>query len=117
MTEDDFYEVLAAEVSEAEEMLAEHRRTWHGVPDVYLLMDDVRSLAMRWFDEGTAEPLRRLFSLVKRGLTQGDELLVDAVRSGFVGYTPPWDPALASYVATWPPALRAEADSQTAEWT
>jgi len=49
------------------------------------------------------------------GLREGDERVENAVAVSFVEDTPWWDPDRSAFIASWSPALRAEAERWRSE--
>jgi hypothetical protein len=84
--------------------------------DEFVLMGLLRDHAVVLFGQGRTAELDRLLTLVDHALSHGDEELADAVIGDFIATTPPWDPEMDAFVATWPVHLRAQASVETARF-
>ena len=116
MEADDFVDLLLGTVPEAGDLYREHLEDNFGEVLLHLLMADVRRLTAHAFEAGKEDLLRRCLTVVERALLEGDEDLENAVAVSFVEDTGWWDPEVQPFMATWPTALRAEADRQ-AGWS
>jgi hypothetical protein len=68
--------------------------------------------AIATFEHGDVELLRSLLAVIDAGLREGDEYVENAVSVSFVENVGWWEPEIQPFLATWPPALQAEADRQ-----
>ena len=103
---------LIARVPESASRVDEHLADFEGEVLVHLLTDELRRLAIAWFDEGQREPLSRLLAVMARGMREGDDYVVNAVAVSFVEDTCVMDPAMQPFINSWPAALREEAETQ-----
>jgi hypothetical protein len=111
MTKDAFAGRLAAEVPEAEPVLAEQLSDF---PELllHLLMGDLTRLCEDAWSAGEHDMLQRCLRVLDDALLQGDEYVNNAVAVSFVEDSRWWDPANEEYISSWPEGLRAEVEAQ-----
>jgi hypothetical protein len=112
MTQSDFVASLVAAVPDTQPIVDEHLRDYDGSVLLHLLVADVRRFAIASFEQGETERLRRLLAFVDGALRDGDEAVQNAIAVSFVEDTGWWDPAMQTFIATWPDGLRVEAERQ-----
>lgn len=110
MTKEQFVADLVRECPEALPLVDEHVRD-HGEILLHLVAADVLRLATAMFNAGATEALNRCLGVVAAGLTDGDAYVQNAISVSFVEDTPWWDEQMATFMAAWPEALRAEAET------
>jgi hypothetical protein len=79
---------------------------------LHVLVADLLRFCIRAFDGGRREELGRCLTVMSEGLIDGDEAVENAVAVSFVEDAEWWDPAKGPFMATWPLALRTEAERQ-----
>jgi hypothetical protein len=112
MTPDEFVTGLLAAVPEARDLVDEHVADHCGEMLLHLLMADVERLCRAAFVRGDHDLSSRCLTYVASALTQGDDLVWNAVAVSFVENAGPWDASAAAYISSWPSALQVEADRQ-----
>src|SRR3954451_11308068 len=117
ITGDSLAQRLATEVPQARTVVDDHVRRWGYAGDPYLLMDDIQAVALAMYRDGSRESLARLLAVLADGPVDGDFDVRAAIRNEFIGYLPPWTSEMKPFVATWPPALREEANLITQHMT
>ncbi|HET8930029.1 MAG TPA: hypothetical protein VFN21_05165, partial [Acidimicrobiales bacterium] len=110
----DFVEVLLARVPELRAMFDEHL-AYHDEILLHVFVAEVRDVAIDAFDNGERDLSNRISVVFDAGLRDGDETVENAVAVSFVEDTPWWSPDRADFIASWPAALRAEADRWRSE--
>jgi hypothetical protein len=110
MTKEQFVDDLTRRCPEARPLVDEHVHD-HGEILLHLVAADVLRLATAMFNAGATEELHRCLGVVATGLTDGDEYVQNAISVSFVEDTPWWDEHMAPFMAAWPEALRAEAET------
>jgi hypothetical protein len=111
MTADEFVQRLV-EVGEVRAILEEHLADNEGELLLHPFVDRVRDLAIASFDTGDRALSDRIVAVFDSGLREGDDRVENAVSVSFVEDTPWWDADRQAFIASWPPALRAEAERQ-----
>jgi hypothetical protein len=115
MSADRFAERLVAEVPEAEAVVAEHLEDNDELL-LHVLMYNLVQLCEAAWAAANHDVLRRCLALLNDALLDGDEYVKNAVAVSFVEDSCWYEPANQEYIATWPPALQAEVESQRAWW-
>jgi hypothetical protein len=113
MTLEELLDALLRQVPEARGVVDQHLAQLPG-GDEFVLLGLLRRRALELFEADRLDALDRLLALVDRALADGDDELAEAVVTDFISGTPPWDPAMEPFVATWPVQLRAQAAVETA---
>jgi hypothetical protein len=113
LTTGEFVAHLVETCPELRPCLEEHLRD-NGEVLLHLLVADVLRFAISKFEESSEDDLARCLAAVATGLTDGDERVENAVAVSFVEDTGWWDDTMAPFIATWPEALKAEAQRQRA---
>ena len=78
----------------------------------HLLVADLRRRAEQLHAEGDLDRLAALLEILNTALRDGDEYLKDAVEISFVEDSNLWEPSARTFLATWPQALKDEAELQ-----
>lgn len=112
LTASEFVTALTAEVPEAQTTLVEHLADHEGEVLMHLLAGDLRLLALGWFRVGRTAALRRLLSVLERGLREGDEYVENAVAVSFVEDLGWWEPEMQPFIEVLPEGLLAEVARQ-----
>jgi hypothetical protein len=115
MTLEELIEALRRDLPESDLVVEQHLQDLPG-GDEFVLMGALRDHALVLFADEDHDVLDRLLALVDDALASGDEDLADAVTADFVAASAPWEPEMASFVATWPVHLRAQAAIETARF-
>lgn len=111
MTAEDLLAALAREVPEVQPVVREHLKDNDELL-LHLLTDDLRRFAIEAFDSGRTEVLERLLALLDRAFVHGDNYVTNAIAVSFVEDTGGWDPAMQTFIDSWPPGLKDEARRQ-----
>ena len=110
ITKERFIDDLVRECPEARPVVEEHLQD-HGEILLHLVAADVLRLAIAMFNAGETEALNLCLGVVATGLTDGDEYVQNAISVSFVEDTPWWDEQMFPFMAAWPDALQAEAET------
>lgn len=110
----DFIRQLLREAPELRPILDEHVADNDEVL-LHVFVARVRDFAIEAFEGTDRELSNRIASVFDAGLRHGDEHVENAVAVSFVEDTPWWSPDRAEFIASWPPALRAEAQRWRSE--
>jgi hypothetical protein len=110
MTKERFIDDLVRECPEARPVVEEHLQD-HGEILLHLVAADLLRLAVAMFEADETDALNRCLGVVATGLTDGDEYVQNAISVSFVEDTPWWDEKMFPFMAVWPEALQAEAES------
>jgi hypothetical protein len=103
---------LVSEVPEFEPTVREHVETYDSLLPHVLFGDFTRFVVAAWQD-GNLELVGRCMDFLERALAGGDPGLHDLVAASFVENVGVWEPGMAPFVETWPPALRMVAERQS----
>jgi hypothetical protein len=112
ITVDEFVSLLTESCPEMAPIVAEHLDDHDEEVLLHLLVAPVRRFSMERFEADDADVLARCLNVVARGLTDGDEYVVNAVAVSFVEDTGWWDQSMRPFIAKWPTALQEEAERQ-----
>lgn len=96
---------------EASAFVAEHLDDNDGQVLLHLLVADLRRLAVDGWRHNE-DVASRCLALLEAALTSGDARVQNAVAVSFVEDVGWWDTDVQPFLATWPPALAAEAERQ-----
>ena len=78
----------------------------------HLLFGDLTLFVLKAQDDGDDEIVRRALAFLDGALREGDDAVQNLVGVSFVENVGPWDPNQAAFIASWPEALRLEAEQQ-----
>lgn len=78
----------------------------------HLLFGDLTRFVLKRHDDGDDEFVRRALAFLDSALRDGDDRVQNLVEVSFVENVGPWDPSQAAFIASWPEALRLEAEQQ-----
>lgn len=112
MTEREFVARLSTVCPETQPIVDEHLADFDNEILLHVLIADVRRFAIASFEGEHIELLKRCLDVVDTGMSDGDDYVRNAIGVSFVEDTPLWDAEMRPYVATWPAALRDEAERQ-----
>ncbi|MDQ2755690.1 MAG: hypothetical protein M3Y71_03875 [Actinomycetota bacterium] len=103
----DFVGQLLASVPEAEPVVREHFDDNDELL-LHLLMADLLRVAVRLFHAEELEVEQRLLHFIDFALRQGDAAVQNAVQFSFVEHAGAVTEETSTFLASWPPGLRAE---------
>ena len=78
----------------------------------HVLFGDLTRFVLKANDDGDDELVRRALAFLDGVLREGDDGVQNLVGVSFVENVGPWDPTQAAFIASWPEALRLEAEQQ-----
>lgn len=84
VTTERFLARLETELPQASSLVGVHRRLGNGVPNVLLLVSDLRDVAVAWFHHGDHGLLECLLGILSDTANNGDLAMTNAVEIGFV---------------------------------
>jgi len=108
LTREAWPDALVASVLEAADLVA---KNFHddGVL-LHVLMGDVTRFVEAAYAAGDLPLVSRCLNFLDVSLRHGDADVQNAVSVSFVENVGPWDAAKAAFIATWPDALRQDAE-------
>lgn len=106
MTTEEVVSRLVDSCPETQPIVDEHLEDFDNEILLHLLIVDVRRFAIAAFEAGSLEVLTTCLGVVATGMSDGDDDVQNAIGVSFVEDTLPCDPAMQSYIATWPEALQ-----------
>lgn len=83
-----------------------------GHPLLHVLLGDVARYCVEAFRAGRREDLTQCLAYLDAALTEGEADVEEAVCVSFVENVGPWEPEMQPFIASWPEALRDEAEQQ-----
>lgn len=90
--------------------------TFYGELLPHVLFGDLTRFVISAHERGDLDIERRSLVVLDLAFRDGDESVQNIVAVSFVENVGPWDPARATFIATWPEALRIEAERQR-DWS
>ena len=111
MSTDEFVQEFLRVAPEVRPILEEHLADYDELL-LHVFVAWVREAAITAFETGDRDLSDRLISVFDSGLRLGDDEVENAVAVSFVEDTPWWDADRQTFIATWPAALREEAERQ-----
>jgi hypothetical protein len=78
----------------------------------HVLFGDLTRFVVKSHDDGDDELVRRALAFLDAALREGDDGVQNLVGVSFVENIGVWDPNQADFIASWPEALRLEAQHQ-----
>ncbi|MEV0091671.1 hypothetical protein [Streptomyces sp. NPDC050738] len=106
---------LVDAVPELYEDLLLHLYNEHEVLTHVFFALDVTPFVINAWREGRSELTARCLEFLERAMTCDDPDTRSVVGTSFVYQVGPWDPRMAAFIRTWPPALLRNADLQAPE--
>jgi hypothetical protein len=78
----------------------------------HVLFGDLTLFVLDAQVRGEDDLVRRALAFLDYALREGDDMVQNLVGVSFVENVGPWDPDQARFIASWPDALRVEAETQ-----
>lgn len=78
----------------------------------HLLVGDLTRFVLDARRRGKDDLVQRALAFLDDALRNGDDMVANLVCVSFVENVSPWDPDQAQFIASWPDALRLEAEQQ-----
>jgi hypothetical protein len=78
----------------------------------HVLFGDLTRFVLDAHMRGDDDLVRRALAFLDHALREGDDMVQNLVGVSFVENVGPWDPDQAQFIASWPDALRVEAETQ-----
>lgn len=103
---------LVEAVPEFEVCLAEHLEHQEGEVLPHVLFGELTQFVLDAYHRGSQDLVLRSLGFLDGALRDGDAMVQNLVAVSFVEKVGPWDAAAQDFIATWPVALRAEAERQ-----
>ena len=103
---------LVSEVPEFEPTIRKHVEA-NDSPLPHVLFGDFTRFVVAAWQDGNVELVGRCLDVLERALAEDDPRLHELVAASFVENVGVWEPGMASFVETWPPALQSEAERQS----
>ncbi|WP_329117533.1 DUF7674 family protein [Streptomyces sp. NBC_01465] len=103
---------LVAEVPELREDLAIHLYNEYELLQHVFMALDVTPFVISAWNQDRTELTNRCMQFIERALTCDDAETRSMVATSFVYQVGPWDPQMAPFIRTWPPALLRSAQLQ-----
>ena len=104
---------LVAAVPELREDLDCHLFNESGILQHVFFAIDVTPFVIDAWRQGQIELVNRCLAFLERALSSDDPDTRSLVATSFVHQVGPWDPEMAAFIKTWPPALSRSARAQT----
>ncbi len=76
----------------------------------HVLFGDLTRFVVAAHQRGEGDLVRRVLTFLDSALRDGDDKVQNLVEVSFIENVGPWDEAQKRFIASWPDALRAEAD-------
>jgi hypothetical protein len=78
----------------------------------HILFGDFTRFVLAAHERGDREVEQRCLEFLDLALRDGDEMVQNLVSVSFIENVGPWDPDHADFIASWPQALRVDAEFQ-----
>ncbi|MFB4278068.1 MULTISPECIES: DUF7674 family protein [unclassified Nonomuraea] len=104
-------DLLVGQVPEFDPLLREHLDS-NGEVLQHVLFGDLTRFVLEAHRQGREELVERCLAFLSVALHASDVRVGELVAVSFVENVGPWDPGVADFIASWPDALRAEAERQ-----